>query len=458
MRDERRPPTDPSPCSTFQTLPFASYTTVVDSLFKNLDAVAAWNRTAISQLIAAVLCGVVHGPTQPDRDLLALRFFTNVAEPCLAGSVSVADAPLVRLVSDAVAALVAACPDRVGTSVWLRLRTTFVAEVVEGLAARRPSADDEDATVSARRRPHFHDALASAALLRDHGVLRGDVSPWVLLPALDVLASLLACPAVGGEAVDAEIESLFVASVALLGSGDVKVRAKVGNEVLPAFLAWDGARSAGPVRRRDWCELLWSRFFLVQNSFPLDHPLAAEIPGFVCRLFDSFLGLEERSGKGGGRVLTFAPVKMGLDFRREPVLFELVQAGLGGKDPINLKYSAFLLKRIVDFSKRFHHQCPESSTSWSKWCLVLRRGCVNPALPIRKRFMEYIASIEDVTLLKILGLQWDFLLESFISHLDNADLYNVPGLGSFVSPFGEQLRLFFRNLVLSYGSLDDQVA
>ncbi|KAJ3283689.1 hypothetical protein HK104_010270, partial [Borealophlyctis nickersoniae] len=97
------------------------------------------------------------------------------------------------------------------------------------------------------------------------------------------------------EQLDATLEKAFTASVALLGSGDSVVRAKVGNELLPSFLTWDGERPDSKRKRGQWCRD------------------------------------QQGQGQGGGgkvkkqRGAVFVPQLMGCDVRYEAAFFELLQ-------------------------------------------------------------------------------------------------------------------------------------
>ncbi|KAI9205430.1 uncharacterized protein BJ171DRAFT_73455 [Polychytrium aggregatum] len=303
------------------------------------------------------------------------------------------------------------------------------------------------------------------------------------------------------------LDSIFSSILRLWGCGDPVIRAKVGNEQVPAMFAWN--TSQGSAKHPDWCQAIWTRVLTIHEELGSEHVLYKEAPGALCRLFDYFFGLEERNGRL--QLVRHAD----LDLRKEPALFQIIQTSLEGSDNVAMKYSLFLLKRVVDFSKQFHSKLSQNDRPWTRyfqwssadtktysamwdeffllfdtmqesyphlvvpilpklsafmqpkesrgstlkidvswWCLLFERGCQNFTLVIRKKVIEYILSLED-SLTLLLGQQWKFLTDFFHKHIDVTMFYTIPGLGLFISPMGEKLKEFIGRLLSGY-SVSDQ--
>ncbi|KAJ3070300.1 Tar (HIV-1) RNA binding protein 1, partial [Quaeritorhiza haematococci] len=68
---------------------------------------------------------------------------------------------------------------------------------------------------------------------------------------------------------------------------------------------------------------------------------------------------------------TFDPAGLTIDLRREAVFWEIIQTALVGTDSSATKYAIYILKRVVDFSQRYHtlivSDSDQSAGRWSKY-------------------------------------------------------------------------------------------
>ncbi|KAJ3416153.1 Tar (HIV-1) RNA binding protein 1 [Chytridiales sp. JEL 0842] len=344
------------------------------------------------------------------------------------------------------------------------------------------------------------------------------------------------------------ISDLYILSIAILtGSGDPKIRHKVSSDLLSLFFTYERQNPTSEERHlKKWCSCFWER---VEALNALTFPghmekegleLLREIPAVLCRIFDPLFGLapppalptstsatntnSNKKSKSSttkqkqASTLVFAGAEgMGMDIRREHTLWKMIQDGLLSGDGITSKYCMFLIKRIVDFSARYHTQLDSSSSpatckpfsplfKWSSganrefnalwqeyfhlyetsnetvphlfeplmmklpqllhsrktssgdevkldvswWKILIRIGTSNKLLTIRKRVLEHILTHEDPVMERVLAGEGEFVLKDVLVKLDMNALYVVPGLGNFVSPFGEKLREFIVRLVSAF--------
>eukprot|EP00842_Homolaphlyctis_polyrhiza_P000455 jgi/Hompol1/140/HPOL_005261-RA len=301
------------------------------------------------------------------------------------------------------------------------------------------------------------------------------------------------------EALTPYISGLLIVSLIFVVHANPRIRAVAGNSILPASTKWILAslKAKGALK---WVKFSWSHITHACLSLSLSHPIHDEIQGYLCRLFDPWMGLERRAaGK-----YDFDAANVLLDLRREQLVFQLIQRGLRGQDLTALKYSQFLLKRIVYFSESYH-PTRDASAAWSPyftwpleaqpralavqmlkmweeyfllfetvqeqyvhliepqlpkiasllrtrsfkdtsfalheswWITLVERGIQNRSHPIRKRMLDLVVSVRDPQLLKVLASNLDFTAGFLIERLDEPSQFAVPGLGIFLSPVGEML-------------------
>ncbi|KAJ2995331.1 Tar (HIV-1) RNA binding protein 1 [Globomyces sp. JEL0801] len=256
-------------------------------------------------------------------------------------------------------------------------------------------------------------------------------------------------------------------------------RSDIGNFVFPLLID----QQIFDQKAHQHLDKIWKVLTISFSYFPPNHSIPVNIPGYICRLFDTMMGIDGTS---------FAHDRMMRDLRCDS------KWGLKNFDTTCVKYSYFLLKRIVYFTENFNSlplqpwtefynnnhnsdwdeyfllfdiaQEPSlhlvegqiskfgnaSKNLHSTWfTILLERGTMNFSAPIRKKVLEYILSIKEPKLLRIIGTNWEYLSDLFIKYLDKAVLYSVPGLGSFVSPFGNLLSEFLIRIVKSYESNSD---
>ncbi|KAJ3408952.1 hypothetical protein CcCBS67573_g03606 [Chytriomyces confervae] len=201
--------------------------------------------------------------------------------------------------------------------------------------------------------------------------------------------------------------------------------------------------------------------------------------------------------------------KAHLDLRKDPIFWRIVINGLVSKDSTTEKYALFLLKRVVDFSTKLEETAEadlqeegwtefftwsrngERSSLWndyfivldilqessahliepilpkfhlftqpsfhvSWWTVLMTRGLSNNSSTVRKRVIEYLVSETDLTRLFCSSGSpaEDFLWRILIPALDNAYLYHVSGLGSYISPFGEKVRQFIKRIIMLSGNME----
>ncbi|KAH6586359.1 hypothetical protein BASA61_006589 [Batrachochytrium salamandrivorans] len=312
------------------------------------------------------------------------------------------------------------------------------------------------------------------------------------------------------------LTKIFLLALLLLSSTESALRSYVGNTMLPLISKWvlhyHGAKSAAL-----WATVSWRQIQLMCTSLPRSHPFHVEIAGYLCRLFDHWMGLEKTLS--GAYIFTRENIL--IDLRYEEMPFRIIQAGLCSHDSTELKYSQFLLKRFVYFSESYRTECNAtdgthqwtSFFSWppsvggragaastklvvkmweeffmlfdtvqepyvhlieplipkianlldqknvshtlgtklhpSWWIVLVHRGIHNHSHPIRKRMLDVVISVSQPNLLEILAADLDFTAGTLLSQVDEPSQFAVPGLGIFISPFGEKLSQFVVNIALS---------
>nr|KAJ3418092.1 Tar (HIV-1) RNA binding protein 1 [Polyrhizophydium stewartii] len=287
--------------------------------------------------------------------------------------------------------------------------------------------------------------------------------------------------------------SLLIAALALVVHPEGRVRFLAGSSLMPAI------------------------FKFMPRSY--DHDFHLDVAGHLCRLFDAWMGLE----RIGESKYQFTPSNGLVDLCRQRLVFEIILRGLSGSDSTALKYSQFLLKRIVYFSESFGtgHSAnvddagpkdsawsefffwPDASTHaagvkqvlkmWEEfflvfdtvqepyvhlvepqipkigallrkrsakglefslhpawWIALLQRGAQNSAHPIRRRILDYVLSVRDPDQLAVLASSLGFTAGSLLRQLDEPSQFAVPGLGIFLSPFGEKLSEFLVSLCRAF--------
>ncbi|ORX56066.1 hypothetical protein BCR36DRAFT_176598 [Piromyces finnis] len=113
-----------------------------------------------------------------------------------------------------------------------------------------------------------------------------------------------------------------------------------------------------------------------------------------------------------------------------------------------------ILPKFLDIIPTGKNESYELDISWIM--VILKRGFQNDAIAVRKRFVRYIIDIDDPDRLRTLASQFTIFFDSFLNVLDTASFYSVPGLGSFISPFGEALHLFIKRIVEAFNDEADK--
>ncbi|ORE02050.1 hypothetical protein BCV72DRAFT_252709 [Rhizopus microsporus var. microsporus] len=214
--------------------------------------------------------------------------------------------------------------------------------------------------------------------------------------------------------------------------------------------------------------MLWQRT-LQMYGLPATNLLRLEIYGLIARFFDFYFGLDE-----------------------------------GKQTPdIPRKYSAYILKRIIDFTEKYPSTiATKTENDWTRffrwnvdktkqysdcwedwfllydimhesvihlvdpvlhrfesllnadngmdpswWTLIFYRGFQNETASVKRGLLEYIFSRENSQTLHKMGVEQGFMFGALFKTVDNTSLFQVPTQGALVSPFGEHLRAFIYRLV-----------
>ncbi|ORE16390.1 hypothetical protein BCV71DRAFT_265697 [Rhizopus microsporus] len=239
-------------------------------------------------------------------------------------------------------------------------------------------------------------------------------------------------------------------------------------------------------------QMLWQRT-LQMYGLPATNLLRLEIYGLIARFFDFYFGLDE--GKQTPDIRT--------DLRFEESFFMILQSGLRSNDSLARKYSAYILKRIIDFTEKYPSTiATKSESDWTRffrwnvdktkqysdcwedwfllydimhesvihlvdpvlhrfesllnadngmdpswWTLIFYRGFQNETASVKRGLLEYIFSRENPQTLHIMGVEQGFMFGALFKTVDNTSLFQVPTQGALVSPFGEHFRAFIYRLV-----------
>jgi tRNA guanosine-2'-O-methyltransferase len=233
--------------------------------------------------------------------------------------------------------------------------------------------------------------------------------------------------------------------------------------------------------------MLWDRTMAMFN-LPATNLMRVEVYGLTAKFFDYYFEIDDTTGQ---------PL---MDLRMDEGFWKLIQAGLRSKDSIARKYSVYILKRVTDISSKITHNdtiewtryfqwddanaqeyqylfedlfllydtmhesvghlvdpiLPRLETlmtgsglaldpSW--WTLLLYRGFQNEAISVRKKILEYVLNLDKPAPLLVVAKRPEFLFGVFFAAIDTSSLYTVQTLGTMISPFGEMLRKFIRNLI-----------
>lgn len=223
-------------------------------------------------------------------------------------------------------------------------------------------------------------------------------------------------------------------------------------------------------------------------NLPATNLMRVEVYGLTAKFFDYYFEIDDTTGQ---------PLK---DLRVEEGFWKLIQAGLRSKDSIARKYSVYILKRVIDVSLKITNS---GTTQWTRyfqwedaksqeyqylyedlfllydimhenvghlvdpilprletlmigsglaldpswWTLLLYRGFQNEAISVRKKILEYVLNLDKPASLLVVAKRPEFLFGVFFGAIDTSSLYTVQTLGTMISPFGEMLRKFIRNLI-----------
>ncbi|KAJ1569510.1 Tar (HIV-1) RNA binding protein 1 [Cladochytrium tenue] len=348
-------------------------------------------------------------------------------------------------------------------------------------------------------------------------------------PTVSAAAALLGSPAAAGVTTDgyssaaALLDAIFRACVGALG--------RLPPASPPGTLAFGRAvpallRIAADADAVDdttgglfaaWCRALWDRVAAIAAvdsdsaaAGAATNACIAAAFAVLCPSFDTLFALSHDPRRKGA--LRFGGAAgVGLDLRREPVFWDLVQRGLLSQDFLVEKLSMYLLRRVVSFSEAFGKDAqmlqacdrrfkwdqtavkrtakvwndflvmletiaepgvhlvepmlprlPFVLNEWSSvldeswWVVLLQRGIFHDDVPIRKQILEYAIAVKDPKHAAVLLAHPTFLFDRLVPQLDLSAHYLVSGYGLFVSPFGELVRKFIQKLVDNAPTLDEK--
>lgn len=99
----------------------------------------------------------------------------------------------------------------------------------------------------------------------------------------------------------------------------------------------------------------------------------------------------------------------------------------------------------------------ETTMDPSWWILLFYRGFQNETSSVKKGILEYIFTLENRNVLQLLASQNDFMFGAMLKTVDVMAMYTVRTQGVLISPFGEKLKSFIRNLVSAVDNTDEKV-
>ncbi|KAI9323060.1 hypothetical protein BX666DRAFT_2016546 [Dichotomocladium elegans] len=271
------------------------------------------------------------------------------------------------------------------------------------------------------------------------------------------------------------MDVVMAIAVAMLPCTDAPIQTKLMNDLIPNVFRWQHSQPLDVVpleKRNRWAEeiarqMLWKRITQI-FGLPATNLLRSETYGFIAN-------------------------------------------GLRSNESIYRKYSAYVLKRIIDFTSKYPNMIPKRSWTryfqWSVddselyslrwadwfllyeimhetvihlvepvlprferlltndhmtvdpswWILLFHRGFQNDTASVKKGILEYIFSLENAKALRVLGAQNDFIFGALLKTVDVMALYSVPTQGTLVSPFGEKLKGFMYRLTQVFDNPDQKV-
>ncbi|KAG2223961.1 hypothetical protein INT45_013418, partial [Circinella minor] len=289
------------------------------------------------------------------------------------------------------------------------------------------------------------------------------------------------------------MDVIMAIGVSMLPCTDAPIRTKLTNELIPNVFRWQQQQSYESVsleKRKHWAEMLWKRTQQIFN-LPATNLLRSETYGLIARFFELYFVVNEQD-----KPMVY------LDLRYDENFFKIVQSGLRSNDNLYRKYSSYILKRIIDFTSKYHHRLQNNrpwtkyfewsnekselySTQWadwfllyeivhetvihlvepvlprlevlltntdinmdpSWWILLFYRGFANDMASVKKGILEYVFGLQNPLSLNLLASHSDFIFGTLLKSIDIISMYSVPTQGTLVSPFGEKLKDFMHRLV-----------
>ncbi|KAI8096188.1 uncharacterized protein BX664DRAFT_323334 [Halteromyces radiatus] len=297
------------------------------------------------------------------------------------------------------------------------------------------------------------------------------------------------------------VDLILDVTVAMLPCTNVAIRSKLVNDLLPALFCWKQWTLKDKASLSTICQMLWNRTLQI-FGLPATNLLRSETYGLIAKYFDFYFGLDAISLKNDSPIVY-------LDLRFKDDFFMILQSGLRSDDSLARKYTSFILKRVIDFSKRYSKIIDNDTTnqhSWTKyfewsmdksdeytnlwddwfllydtmhetvvhlvepvlprfesllcstslhldaswWTLLLYRGFNNETSNVQKLIWEYLFARQNTNTLNQLVSQQDFFFGSLLKSLDNTSIYSVNSQGTLVSPFGERLKLFISHIIQNF--------
>ncbi|KAI7902965.1 uncharacterized protein BX663DRAFT_551827 [Cokeromyces recurvatus] len=293
------------------------------------------------------------------------------------------------------------------------------------------------------------------------------------------------------------IDLIFTVAVSMVPCTDIPARTKLNHDLLPNLFRWqqNSLQQVEIKKQIDWCEMIWSRT-LQMFALPAINLLRLEIYGLIARFFEFYFGIKNETDKNESNIIL-------KDLRFNQDFFNILQSGLKSNDSSARKYSSYILKRIIDFTDKHPPQHDDSNkwlpyfrwssehasrylTFWddwfllydimhenvihlvdpvlprfelilketdslqldpSWWILLFYRGFENDTPSVKKCLLEYIFGQRQHDVLNKLAIQPSFMFDALLKVVDNTSLFQVPTIGTMVSPFGEHFKTFMTHLI-----------